>query len=490
MFNERNHCTKTNSATPGRRFDAAIPIRNVARSAVAVSLLLAAPIVANAITPVRIEDSTFFPGVVTDSFGHAVAVYGDTAVVGDPFNDLDGASAGAAWVFIRNGTTWVEQARLVPSGASAGDIFGFSVDIYDDYVVVGAPWDEGAGSVKSGAAYVFKRDGTTWTEHAKLIGAATIVGDPSDSPDYGDVFGTAVAINGDIPADATNNEIWHNIFVGSPGDLHSGWIHAGSTYGFQLSADATAWVPMGKVYSDSPEYYDEFGVSVDLDGDHMIVGAHLDGDDLFGYSSDPGAVYIWVRRGMLGAWNLETRLTAGIPGVEDHFGKAVAVNAPGGVATFVVGAEDDDDLGYGSGSVYVFVGSALTFPQLAHLMASDGAAAYLFGTSVAVSDSGILVGSPGVWGTGGWRAGAIYVFDGQGASWLETEQLIASSQNGVERLGFSVAVTGKTALIGSDLADGSSSQEGAVFVYDSLKVSLFSDGFESGDTSAWSAVTP
>ena len=247
---------------------------------------------------------------------------------------------------------------------------------------------------------------------------------------------------------------------------------------------------MGKLRSDDPVYWDEFGCSVDLDGDHMIIGAHLGGEDLIGsgWAYNPGAAYVYVRRGMLGNWNMETRLTAGSPEAQDEFGASVAVSSYGSLATFVVGVPGDDDLGYQSGSAYVFVGSAQTFPQFAKLTASDGNAYEAFGTSVAVNNDGILVGSP--WAdSGGWREGAVYVFSRQGASWTESERLTASYYNGMEQLGFSVAVKGTTALAGSDEAHGSTSHGGAVLVFDDIAVGLFSDGFESGNTSSWSVTT-
>ena len=394
MNSSTNNHTTTDLTRAGCLSVALHTMGLVLRVGRATALVLAAPMVAAATTPVITETDKFFPGDVTTSFGKSVAVWGDTAVVGDPDNDLDGNNAGAAWVFVRSGSDWVEQTRLIPSGASANDLFGTAVDIYDDYIVVGAPYDDGANDVGAGSAYVFRRDGASWIEMTELVGAATVIGDPWDSPGWGDLFGFSVAINGDIPADATNNEIWHNIFVGSPGDNHSQSLGAGSAYGFQLSADGSAWVPMGKTYSNSPARYDNFGVSVDLDGDHLIVGANKDGDDLLGPDSNPGAVYVWVRRGMLGIWNLETRLTAGDPGVNDHFGASVAVNAIGGLATFVIGAPSDDDLGTNSGSVYLFRGSALTFPQLLKLVASDGSGGDQFGSSVAVNNDLILIGAP------------------------------------------------------------------------------------------------
>jgi hypothetical protein len=488
MFSRSLGQITTDESTMGNGLDAERTSRRVSRLARAVVLVLATPMIASATTPASMESSKFFPGDVTSSFGSSVAVYGDTAVVGDPLNGLDGSTSGAAWVFVRSGTTWVEQTRLIPSGASANDRFGTSVDIYDNYIVVGSPNDIGAGGTTGGSAYVFRRDGATWIEETKLIGSATVIGDPWDGPGSGDNFGHSVAINGDVPADATSSDIWHNIIVGAPEDTHSQTIDAGSVHAYQLSADGSAWIPMGKIYSNSPAGNDRFGQSVDLDGDHMIVGAYLDGDDLAGGITNPGAAYVWVRRGILGMWSLETRLTAGDPEAHDHFGQSVAVNAYGGLATFVVGAPGDDDLGTSSGSAYIFRGSAQTFPQLPKLQASDGSTSGGFGSSVAVDNDLMLIGATGA---GALGEGSVYVIGRDGYSWVESQRLTASFGTVLDELGISVALTGDVALAGSPAADGSTSYGGAIYVFDDLiDVHLFSDDFESGNTGAWSAATP
>lgn len=490
MNGSRNTHTTKNLTQAGCRRVAHNTMGRVLRLGRATALVLAAPMVAAATTPVITESDKFFPSDATTNFGKSVAVWGDTAVVGDPDNDLDGNNAGAAWVFVRSGSGWVEQTRLIPSGASANDLFGTSVDIYDDYIVVGSPYDEGANDVGAGSAYVFRRDGASWIEMAELVGAATVLGDPYDSPGWGDQFGASVAINGDVPADATNGEIWHNIFVGSPEDNHSQSLDAGSAYGFQLSPDGSAWIPMGKIYSNSPDSYAQFGISVDLDGDHLIVGANKDGDDLLGGGGDPdpGVVYIWVRRGMVGIWNLETRLNAGDPAFRDHFGESVAVNAVGGLATFVVGAPDNDDLGSDAGAAYIFRGSAMTFPQLAKLVASDGSDSDGFGSSVAVNKDLMVIGAPFL---GDLHTGAAYVISRQGYSWAESHRLTASDGTQLEsRFGTSVALTGDLALAGATGVDGSVSYGGAVYEFEDLIEDIFSDGFESGSTSAWSIAVP
>jgi hypothetical protein len=480
-YTNHNHAT-TDLMKTASRSQAQDTIRRFLHLVLATVLVIAAPMIVAATTPVITESEKVFPVDVTEKFGTSVAVWGDTAVVGDPLNDLDGNNAGAAWVFVRSGTIWIEQTRLIPSGASPNDKFGTSVDIYDDYIVVGSPYAPGAGGVGSGSAFVFRRDGSNWIEETELVGAATVLGDPWDGPSYGDRFGHSVAINGDIPADATNGEIWHNIIVGSPGDNHSQSLSAGSAYGFQLNADGSAWIPMGKLYSNSPNLYEAFGASVDLDGDHMIIGVTKDG------ASDSGAAFIWVRRGIDGNWNMEARLTAGDPQVNDYLGTSVAVHAAGGIATFVVGATGVDDLGSGSGAAYVFRGSASTFPQLLKLVASDGAASDRFGSSVAVNNDLMLIGAPNV---GAMNDGAVYVISRQGYTWAESHRLNASDDTGLgELFGTSVAVTGGLGLVGTTEAHGSVSYGGAVYEFDDLMENIFIDGFEGGNTDAWSATSP
>ena len=123
----------------------------------------------------------------SDYFGYSVAVAGDTVVVGARDEDSEGLNAGAAYVFVRNGTTWNEQDKLVASDAEANDYFGGSVAISGDTVVVGAPYGISGGS-SVGAAYVFVRNGTSWSQQGKLVaGDAQVDGR----------FGCSVAVSGD-----------------------------------------------------------------------------------------------------------------------------------------------------------------------------------------------------------------------------------------------------------------------------------------------------
>ena len=101
-----------------------------------------------------------------DYFGRAVAIYEDYAIVGAYGDDQTGNSAGAAYIFIRSGTTWSQQAKLVASDAASDDFFGYNVGIYGDYVIVGAYKNDDGGS-ESGSAYFKVRNNLE--QQAKLV---------------------------------------------------------------------------------------------------------------------------------------------------------------------------------------------------------------------------------------------------------------------------------------------------------------------------------
>lgn len=111
-----------------------------------------------------------------DWFGYSVAVSGDTAVVGANGDDDGGSASDSAYVFVRSGMSWNEQTKLTASDPAIGDNFGTSVALSGHTAVVGAPFDDD-GITNSGSAYVFVRSGTSWSEQAKLIAGDADAGD-------------------------------------------------------------------------------------------------------------------------------------------------------------------------------------------------------------------------------------------------------------------------------------------------------------------------
>src|SRR3990172_1568973 len=202
-----------------------------------------------------------------DLFGWSVAVSGVTAVVGVPYDDDAGTGAGSAYVFVRSGTAWSQQAKLIAADAAADDLFGWSVGISGETVVVGAPGDDDAGT-GAGSAYVFVRSGAAWSEQAKLTAA--------DAAAF-DEFGSSVGISG------------LTVVVGSPGDDDAG-TGAGSAYVFVRSG-ASAWSQQAKLTAADAAAGDCFGSSVGISGETVVVGAPRDNDAAAG--TDAGSAYVF-----------------------------------------------------------------------------------------------------------------------------------------------------------------------------------------------------
>ena len=205
--------------------------RRILVSAV-LSVLLLAALAANVhAAEVKITASD---GAADDWFGCSVAISGDYAVVGaSGDDDVAGIDSGSAYIFKRDGTTWTEQAKITASDGAAYEYFGLSVAISGDYAVVGVPDDY---DCDSGSAYIFKRDGTTWIEQAKI--------NASDGATE-DGFGVSVAISGDYAV------------VGAGGDDDVAGIDSGSAYIFKR--DGTAWIEQAKITASDGAAYDYFG---------------------------------------------------------------------------------------------------------------------------------------------------------------------------------------------------------------------------------------
>ena len=248
-----------------------------------------------------------------DLFGWSVAVAGDTAVVGAPFdNTVAGTDAGSAYVFVRSGGAWTQQAKLRASDAANGDLFGVSVAVAGDTAVVGAYDDNTVAGVDAGSAYVFVRSGGAWTQQAKLTA--------SDAAN-GDAFGISVAVAGDTAV------------VGAYADDTVAGGDAGSAYVFVRSGGA--WTQQAKLTASDAANGDAFGISVAVAGDTAVVGASYD-DTVAG--TDAGSAYVFVGSG--GVWTQQAKLTASDAANGDAFGISVAVAGD----TAVVGARFDDTL--------------------------------------------------------------------------------------------------------------------------------------------------
>ncbi|MBS1790757.1 MAG: putative Ig domain-containing protein [Acidobacteria bacterium] len=353
-----------------------------------------------------------------DEFGGSVAVSGDTVVVGAAAEDSSAtgvngnqadnsaANSGAAYVFVRSGATWTQQAYLKASNTDAGDQFGYSVAVSGDTVVVGA-YRESSNATgvngnqannsapAAGAAYIFGRSGTTWTQQAYLKASNT---------DANDNFGYSVAVSGDtVVVGAYQEDSSATGVNGNQADNSA--LSAGAAYVFVRSG--ASWSQQAYLKASNTEAFDEFGDSVAVSGDTVVVGAWFESSSATGVNGNQadnsalsaGAAYVFGRSGTI--WTQQAYLKASNTEADDEFGDSVAVSGD----TVVVGAWLEDSSATGvngnqadnsalhSGAAYVFVRSGTTWTQQAYLKASNTDTSDFFGHSVAVSGDTVVIGA-------------------------------------------------------------------------------------------------
>src|SRR6266536_2301396 len=362
-------------------------------------------------------------GAAFDYFGDSVAVDGDTAMVGASMDDTpSGTDAGSAHVFVRSGTTWTEQAHLTAPDGAAFDSFGVSVAVDGDTAVVGAYLDDTPGGSDAGSAYVFVRSGTTWTEQAHLS---------APDAEFNDNFGLPVAVDGDTAV------------VGAESGDSPTVADSGAAYVFVRLG--TTWTAQDKLTAPDAERSDLFSSSLAVSGDTAVVGASHDATPA---GFEAGSAYVFVRSGS--AWTPQAHLTAPDAEVGDDFGRSVGVSGD----TAVVGAfADNTPAGTDAGSAYVFVRSGSAWTPQSHLTAPDADIGDLFGVSVAVDRDTAVVGAEAHDTLGGTDAGSAYVFVRSGTAWTAQAYLVAPDGAASDFFGYSVGVSGHTAVVGADYDD-------------------------------------
>jgi hypothetical protein len=300
----------------------------------------------------------------------------------------------------------LQQAYVKASNTDANDLFGVSVALDGDTLAVGA-FGEGSAAAgvggdetnnsrfEAGAVYVFVRSGTSWSQQAYLKASNT--GD-------GDQFGLSVAVDGDTLTVGAPFEDSAATGVGGDETNDSAGA-AGAVYLFVRSG--TSWSQQAYIKASNTDASDQFGRSVALDGDTLAVGAigeasgvtGVGGDETNNSASFAGAVYVFVRSGT--SWSQQAYAKASNTDASDEFGRSVALDGD----TLAVGARQEDSGATGvggdetndsatrAGAVYVFVRNAASWSQQAYLKASNTDAEDRFGTSVALDGDTLAVGA-------------------------------------------------------------------------------------------------
>lgn len=355
-----------------------------------------------------------------DEFGYAVALDQDTALVGAPGDDIPGVGevAGSAYVLLRSGTNWTQDAKLVSGDGAVEDHFGWSVALADEIALVGNPADDTAAGIDAGSVHALAREGSVWRHQAKLA-----AGDGADL----DLFGMSVAISG------------NHALAGAVGHAVSGQKGAGAVYFF--TRDLDEWDLRQKLVAADPGYQDRFGWSVAADGATAVIGAP---DDDVGGRGDAGSAYVFAWDGS--SWLQQAKVVAADGGNDDHFGYAVSLDGE----TALVGAYwDDTPAGRDAGSAYVFERVDGDWLQQAKLGAGNGSTNDNFGCSVALSGSVALVGASRDDTPAGADAGGAYLFRRGVGGWSQQEKLAGSEAVADGIFGSAVAVRGEVALVGA-----------------------------------------
>lgn len=435
-----------------------------------------------------------------DHFGSALAISGDTLVVGAPYEDSDGTgvdspqngigaqNSGAAYVFVKVGGVWSQEAYLKASNTDSDDRFGSAVAISGDTIVVGAIRESSASSgpqsdqsdnsaQNAGAAYVFRRTGTTWVQEAYL---------KASNPEQGDQFGYSVAVHGDRILVGAKFE--SSSATGINGDQsNNDNFYSGAAYLFERNQ--TGWVQEAYVKPSNTSGLINFGHAVALGSDCMVITAlneasgstGINGNQFDTSAIQAGAAYVF--RLQSGAWTQEAYVKASNTQNLDNFGVSVALSGD----RFVVGAsgEDSDATGVDgdqnndnslyAGAAYVFDYSGGNWTQKAYLKASNSASFDFFGIRVAVADDTIVIGalgedSPatGINGEQGdaaptfpsFDAGAAYVFLLSGPQcsqpiWRQVAYVKASNTGIDDSFGSALAISEeKLLVVGAEYEDG------------------------------------
>ncbi|GAB3992002.1 hypothetical protein GCM10028807_24050 [Spirosoma daeguense] len=373
-------------------------------------------------TPNTLPPLTYTPSerAQGSQFGRSVAISGNYAIISSPTKWVgSNHDQGAAYVFTRNSSGWTQQAMLAAQDGASGDTFGQTAAIYGDYAIVGSHHSTVNGNEHQGAAYIFVRSGTTWTQQAKLV---------AEDGTADDWFGRKVAIYGDyaiVSADRQNT---------------NGRNDQGAAYIFVRNG--STWTQQAKLIAEDGVANDSFGSSVSIYDNYALVGAN-----------SKNAVYIFVRNGAI--WTQQTKLASPTSTSSEQF--SFATDLKDNYAVVSKPAPFSPNIA----EVYVYVRngvnwslqSTITYPDVAN---TGTTLPDYFGNSVSLSGNYLLVGAPGIDINGRPDQGVTYIFSRNGTSWNLLRKLSYTDDSTTpSEFGTGVSIENGTFIIGAPGSEGS-----------------------------------
>lgn len=381
----------------------------------------------------------------SDFFGGTVSMSDDgTRVVVSAVNaDAGAVDTGASYVFVRSGTTWTQEAKLVASDKAAGDTIRYAVISPDGTrIAMGSHTADVSGVTDAGAVYVFVRSGTSWLQEAKLSAS-----DKATS----DYFGYALSFNQD-----------GSTLVVSAYCADAGPVNAGAVYVFTRTN--TVWTQNAKLVANDRATNDYFGISVAIsaDGSRCVIGAYA--ADVSGIA-DAGAAYVFTKT--VSTWVQEAKLVTNDKATSDFHAMSVGIDSTG--SRIILGSQLADATD--TGAAYIFSRSGTIWTQEAKLLAADKAANAYFGTSVCLNSDSTraYIGAYNETNTTSTDGkGAVYIFKRSGTIWSQEIKLTASDKAAGDRFGVSVSTdkSGTRLAIGASLSDPSAiASAGAAYIF-------------------------
>ncbi|PCI10293.1 hypothetical protein COB72_03710 [bacterium] len=383
-------------------------------------------------TGIQINDLYPNDRPVDDLLGHAVAIENNIVAVGAIDDDDSATDSGSVYLFDR--TTGNMLHKLLPADGQADDFFGWALDIDNGIVVVGSRGDDDNGT-NSGSVYLFDAD--TGTQLHKLS--------PSDGAFLG-FFGWSVAIENNIVA------------VGSFGDDDNGFF-AGAVYLF----DTISGAQIMKLLPNDGAPNASFGQAVDINNGIVAVGAWGDNEN----GSGSGAAYLFDAA-------TGTQLAKLLPddaSPDDQFGNSISLSN----GLVAVGSWLDDDFGIDSGAVYLFDTAGI---QLAKILPDDGSTEDLFGASVSIDDNLLVVGAYQD-DDSAFETGSAYAFNASTGE--QTAKLLARDRQGGDEFGFSIDIDQGIAVVGAHRTDDNGTESGSAYLFDVNEITCPADINNDGE---------
>jgi hypothetical protein len=382
-------------------------------------------------------------GEANDNFGYSVAIDGNTAVVGAPFEDpVFTTDAGSVYVFVRSGSSWTQQAKIANPSSNTSDFFGWDVAVQGDTIVVGAPLDD-VVNTDNGNVWVYQRTGTLWNLIQRI--------DNPFTSQSGTQFGYAVALDG------------NDLAVGFPfldnntTDEGGVSVHRRSGPGNPFSSVV---FNVDSPFNQSSEWFG-FDVAINSTQGILIIGNPRNSN----FGSRVGQVCVYVG-GNYGSRNQDIGPNSAQN--ESRFGQAVDLSRGSGQLTLAIGQPLWDNAANDQGRAEVWIGST-TYSRQQVIENPDPTSAgnnENFGNSVAVAGDFLAVGSPGDDNARGTDAGAVHTFRRVSGAYAQITKLIPSDLSASDRFGFAVCLGDDFTLItGATLDDDRGTDSGSAYVF-------------------------